>query len=198
MSDQSPSSDSTLSERTHDLVKVRQQALYSAAEMRGRAVVDFALLGLRSLLLLHGGALVGMLTFLGNFPELAQAGNALWCAFTAFIVGLLLALVAVALSYIAQQIFTLQDSAGADKVLFHYIEQPDEKLEVAELKHHKLGRALQVWAVIVSVLSVVALGVGAWAGVAALANAYAVTTEATIAPTAVPPQAEPQQPQPSP
>lgn len=80
----------------------------SEAEEMFRAALEFARMGLRAAFLLNGGAIVGILTFLGNVfqypaaaPLLRSAKEALPC----FIVGVFLAALSLAIAFLAQEQF---------------------------------------------------------------------------------------------
>lgn len=79
-----------------------------------RAAVDFALLTLRTLILLNGGAAIGSMTYLGNIwakaaPQ-AAAGAALAApGMFAFIGGLVAGALAAGAAYIAQILFVEMD-----------------------------------------------------------------------------------------
>jgi hypothetical protein len=117
---------------------VRMKHLYEMAAFRFRSAGDFAQLGLRSALLANGGALIAMLTFIGNRVDF-KAGTTLWIAFGAFATGLLLSLVATLLAYRVQSAYARQETAGAEKIYFHTI--GDTKLvEEENLEEtHQLG-----------------------------------------------------------
>jgi hypothetical protein len=74
----------------------------------------YATIGLRSLLLVNGGGIVGILTFIGNLwaKDVAAAQDLAHAAshsVSSFVIGLLLALIALFTSYISQVIFIERD-----------------------------------------------------------------------------------------
>ncbi|MBX9747582.1 MAG: hypothetical protein K2X34_11820 [Hyphomonadaceae bacterium] len=152
--------------------KVRQVHLYEMAAKRFASAADFARLGVQSALIANGGALVGMLTFLGN-TELSFAGGGLWTTFGAFVVGLVAALSAVLLAYRTQSAYGRQEAAGSDKIYFHLLNdfKPRDEQDAEESRQMRLGGNWEIAGVIVYCVSVIAFIVGAAAGVATLATA---------------------------
>mgnify|MGYP007059379827 CR=1 FL=1 len=74
-----------------------------SASLEGQKyVIDFALLALKTLSIVNGGALIGMLTFIGNFPNFAQANSPIWWAFILFGGGLAFTLASLLYSYLSQ------------------------------------------------------------------------------------------------
>lgn len=77
--------------------------------------VSFALEGLRHLVIINGGALVGLFTFIGNIGGKEPAGvqidpGAIWGASVAFIAGLALAVAANIAAYLSQDLFFAADN----------------------------------------------------------------------------------------
>jgi hypothetical protein len=71
--------------------------------------VSFAETMFRSLMLVNGGAIVGLFTFIGNLDQKNAAfglsPHSLWTAFTLFCCGLATALVSIAGAYFSQQFY---------------------------------------------------------------------------------------------
>lgn len=70
--------------------------------LHGRAVIDFALAAIRSLILVNGAAVIALLTFMGNNSGTAAQVGALGMAMRAFSIGVGLGLGAAGTSYLAQ------------------------------------------------------------------------------------------------
>jgi hypothetical protein len=70
-------------------------------------VIDFALLTLRTLSIVNGGALIGMLTFIGNFPAFADAGSPIWWSFILFGGGLAFTLASMLYAYLSQGVMSV-------------------------------------------------------------------------------------------
>ena len=93
-----------------ETVTLNRQAWLSGREddrILLRAVIDFASMTIRSLILVNGGAAIGILTFLGNLwtkdAALAKASAiAIGPGLSGFIVGLVFALFTSASAYLAQ------------------------------------------------------------------------------------------------
>ena len=103
----------SLAHWTETETRNRQAWLALAEHQRAsfRAVIDFASLGIRSLILVNGGAIIGILTFLGNLWTKDDAAAKATAAAVApalsfFIIGLTLALATSLLAYVAQVGFT--------------------------------------------------------------------------------------------
>ncbi|MGE0532112.1 MAG: hypothetical protein AB7G40_14475 [Hyphomonadaceae bacterium] len=171
MSD-SPKPDEEVTRYKRELDKARVEALYRSATERGKFVIDFAMLGLRSLTLVNGGAIVGILTFLGHNEHMAVR-PALWAGFSSLIAGLALSLIAIVCAYVAQHLFSFQDHHGADKIFF--IARGDAAFaatsERGEDKYEKFGTWAQMLAVGTAVASFGCFAYGALKALAGLAEA---------------------------
>ena len=100
--------------------RVRQAHLYEMAAARFRSAADFAQIATRSALIANGGALIAMLTFLGN-SQRTPHGCAIWLSFAFFVGVLLAALLTVLFAYQTQSAYGRQEAAGSDKIYFHLI-----------------------------------------------------------------------------
>ncbi len=96
-----------------EFARLKYQAQLTSAYERSKAVFDFALLGLRSIVIVNGGAIVGLLTFVGNFNRAADSAG-VWAAFVCFAVGLFAALAAILASYSAQSWFYWCEELGPE------------------------------------------------------------------------------------
>jgi hypothetical protein len=114
-----------------------------------RAVFDFAAITIRSLILINGGATIGILTFLGNLwnkdAAIARLGaRAFGYGISGFVVGLCFALLTAGLSYITQALFSELPREG--------INSPAKKW----------GNRVRILAIIAAVLSLVGFIFGSW------------------------------------
>jgi hypothetical protein len=115
-----------------------------------RAAIDFALLTLRTLILLNGGAAIGSMTYLGNIcakaaPQAAISASLAAPGMIAFIVGLVTGTLSAGAAYIAQILFVeLLPTAGGYKMAA------------------KCGNWARIVAVILAGASVSAFCYGAW------------------------------------
>jgi hypothetical protein len=96
----------------NDLTTQREQWLNGVREMRimFKAIIDFALVTIRSLILVNGGAIIGIVSFTGNLwghngPAAKATAQAITPAVGWFVGGLAAALLTSGLSYIAQVAF---------------------------------------------------------------------------------------------
>jgi len=161
-------------ERRLELTKIRASHLYEITRDSERAVIAFATLGLKSLLLANGGALVALLTFLGNVQGFPSARVAIWWAFALFVAGLFLALISVVFAYFAQSSVSFQTNAGAEGMFFHEC-RGQERLKDENFKdaasHHGVGNAMRTVAIVSAFLSAIAFAAGSGFGLAALMSA---------------------------
>ena len=110
-----------------DLAKARLEQLYGITRDRMKGVVDLSLLGLRSLLLLNGGAVVSLFTVLGHYAEIGVRADRLWLSFACFVVGLVLNMVGLLFGFLSQNEFAAAEYTEATRAYFEAtigIEQP--------------------------------------------------------------------------
>ncbi len=161
-------------ERRLELTKIRASHLYEGSRDSEHAVIAFATLGLKSLLLANGGALVALLTFLGSVQTFPSAKVAIWWAFALFVAGLFLALISVVFAYFAQSSVSFQTNAGAEGMFFHEYRGQDQLKEENfkdAASHHGIGNALRTTAIVTAFLSAIAFATGSGFGLAALMSA---------------------------
>lgn len=156
-----------------ELSKIRQSHLYEEARLSDRAVVDLALMGLKSLLLVNGGALIAMLTFLGNVQTEFAHPWLLWFSFATFVSGLVLALVATILGYFAQSAYSAQATSGGDKILFSLMgdKETSDKSNAEEDKYLKEKIRFRIAAITLAILSAFTFCAGSGVGILALSTA---------------------------
>jgi hypothetical protein len=161
-------------ERRLELTKIRATHLYEESRESDRAVIQFAMTGLRSVLVANGGALIAMLTFIGNFRAFPTAKEALWVAFGSFVAGLFFSLLAVVFSYFAQSAVSAQQNASAEKIFFHeYRDQSKlaEEQSTDEAKYARSGTWLRIVAIVAAFCSALAFALGSGSAIAALMSA---------------------------
>jgi len=117
-------------EQTHELNKIYAEHHFDEAKDGNKYVVDFALLGLRSLFILNGGAIVGLFTFIGNIKN--QAGSLvkinmhlLFIGFGIFSFGLLLAIFSCLFAYFCQSAINSRDFMRAYNMYKKMVEHSD-------------------------------------------------------------------------
>lgn len=133
-------------------IRDRERWLHELRTMQTmfRALVDFALITIRSLVLVNGAAIVGIITFTGNMwskrsPSAEHLAKSIAPAIGYFATGLVLALLTAGFAYIAQ-------------VVYVELKRPQPALHV--------GNWIRAAAILFAVLSLVAFIVGAYASVA--------------------------------
>jgi hypothetical protein len=153
-----------------DLDKMRAEHFYKASLERSKLVIDFALLGIRSLIIVNGGALVALLTFLGHYENTAIQ-NDLWLAFGYWSAGLACALATIVFAYITQQTLTYSEHAGAQFIFFNVYRGMEraEKEQRREHEHyHELGGVLQIAGIQSALVSFAMFVVGCFEAMSAL------------------------------
>lgn len=144
--------------------KARDAAYADAAE-RVRFQATFAEKLLNSLLLAHGGAIVGLFTFIGNvlrrpdFPVTFDTAF-LWAAFGAFTLGALLALAAYAFAFMAQHHFyaqALEEAMRMERALLTDAAQVDRS---AERKLNRRGFRYYWTGMMMIVVSLILFAIG--------------------------------------
>ena len=157
-------------EYRREIAKMRLASAFEDNRLAWKATHDFAQLCIRLLSFTHGGALIGMLTFIGHYPDLITARTPLLTALVFFSLGLFLTLVTAVLGYIAQQIFTFQEAAGAEKHVADAQGEDGANNEDAEHNYYNLGRRFQVAATLVGIVAGLLFILGVGAAVVALLN----------------------------
>jgi len=84
----------------------------SESDISMRAAVDFALAGIRGMLLLNGGSVIAILTFMGNLNMYSDAQQTLVKAIGWFVGGLVAVMFTTVFSYLAQNQITKGAPAG--------------------------------------------------------------------------------------
>jgi hypothetical protein len=136
-----------------NLIQSRLAALYSLGQSTGDAAAQFAIQALKTLSWAHGGALVGMLTFLGHNQTMVASKVWLWIGFVTFAAGLGLALLAHLPAFLSQQSYHAKCWAAAEKIFFHSYGEPQEHLDTEESTSLRRGTNLQALGVGAALLS---------------------------------------------
>lgn len=135
-----------------DFAKIMlEQAMRSSSE-RGQAVFDFALLALRSLLIANGGALIGLVTFLGHFQDAVRAIGA-WLAFGAFSLGVFFGLLAIMFSYLAQGFFFDAEMSAARREAYESFRFDTSQMREAEGENAIKGAHRRVVAIVCGIVA---------------------------------------------
>lgn len=152
------------------LNQIRMSYLYDATKLSEQATVDLAISGLKSLLIANGGALIALLTFIGNFYEQPTVQQGLWWAFGLFAVGLVSALFATLFAYFSQGEASNQSYQSAERIFFslwgHF--EDAASFEPDETKSMKRAAVFRWLSIGSATTSGVAFAVGIGFGLAAL------------------------------
>lgn len=121
---------------------------------------------LKSVILVNGGAIIALFTFIGNVGTkgvIRVETGALWTAFAIFIGGLVSALVAHLFAFLSQERFyrgSMMEIWRAQRVI-HDGERPTGHTE-DELREHGNGQACLMIGVVLAMLSIACFTVGSW------------------------------------
>ncbi|MCG7350016.1 hypothetical protein [Sphingomonas sp. ACRSK] len=120
---------------------------------------------LKALLLVNGGAMVALFTFIGNLLARADAkplfdASKLWLAFACFVVGLGVALICHVLAFASQDRFYRQSMMEAWRLQEAAARQLSTAPGEAELRTYRQGGLLYLAGVALSVVSILAFVLG--------------------------------------
>lgn len=151
-----------IAQLSSDFAKIRYEASLTATYERSKSVMDFALLGLRSLIIVNGGALVGLVTFIGNFGA-AEDNSGAVLAFTLFVFGLFSGFLAVLFSYLAQQHFFWSETHDCDREAREMFGLDTNIVRADLVNDWKIGTRYQIVAIVIALLSALMFVIGALA-----------------------------------
>ncbi|HYD88422.1 MAG TPA: hypothetical protein VEA80_13180 [Vitreimonas sp.] len=143
---------------------------FEAASARNEFCVRLAQEGLRSLVLINGGALIGFMSFLGAVPDFITSGIALWWAFGLFAFGLVMAILAIVLAYLAQEQFASTDWASANAVYREVLVVDSGPNRLAQAAASARGILLTRIAIAIALLSLFGFVGGAMSSLIALTS----------------------------
>jgi hypothetical protein len=132
----------------------------SSARLRSQH--EFSVEGFKTLVLINGGAIIGLLTFAGHSAA-KQLASALSRAFMGYTVGLVVAVLAYLAAYLSQAWLMNMDMHVAYKMLG--IEAQDKKSQDDYLR---LGMGAVRVGIGLSIISLFGFVFGSWAAIAAL------------------------------
>jgi hypothetical protein len=155
-------------ELSRDLARVQYETVLRGAIDRSASVIEFALLGLRGLTIINGGALVGLLTFLGQY-DIRVGGGLIW-AFGAFVIGLFFAFVATLASYLSQTYFNWNEMGEAQRIGMQALGRDSEELFKDSKKSYENGTTARLWAIAAAVSSLLCFVVGSFMALQVLAT----------------------------
>jgi hypothetical protein len=110
-----------------DINIARMSAFQENARHRGEQVIALALLGLRSLVLLNGGAIVSLFTVLGHVSDLSITQARLWGAFVSYAIGLAAVIIAILFGFLSQNEFMLFDYTSAARMYWEITQQVSQE-----------------------------------------------------------------------
>lgn len=146
------------------------------AKARMSTIDGLSTLGLRTLILINGGAIIALFTLIaqGAASPLVKHlhAEALIAAAGCFTAGLALALVAILAGFFAQQLALLVDMGIAEVMFAHLLGQTEVPLP--DNKHIRTANILILTAAGLSALSLVAFGLGSFLALHAALQSAAV------------------------
>lgn len=149
--------------------KTRMGYYFESAIERQKAFTAIVVLGLQSMLIVNGGALAGMLTFIGNVPTVAHNPGVL-CASVAFSIGIAAALFATLFAYATTTKYYNQSVAMAESLFWGMNAEPQRQGESdrESTAFGASGGRYEVVAVGLGIISMLAFVSGALTGILAL------------------------------
>ena len=133
--------------------------LLEDSTLRVRYQHEFSLAGFQSLILINGGAIIGLLTYAGNLKD-KVAANQLSGAFLSYVIGLAVTILAYLFAYYSQGLFMTAEMHDALEQLGLETEQPPN-----------LGRNGNRCIIVAVALTIAGLGAfvaGSWLAMSAL------------------------------
>lgn len=113
-------------ERQAAINRIWTESHLKGADERSKHVIEIAVVTLRAVFLVNGAAIVALLTFLGTGR--GPAGSIMMrIAFQDFGIGLVLALLAMGVAYVAQQMFSMSEYDKANAVYTAVIRNEPER-----------------------------------------------------------------------
>lgn len=160
----------------NELTKIRVDHLYTVQREADKGVIEFSSIGLRGLLLVNGGGIIALLTFLGQQKAASAGGGFLWGAFILLGLGLFTGLLSIVLSYMSQTQVSSQVYDSAEKIYFHQIGDTVryEEYKASEEKARKASNVWNVSAIAGAVLSALLFLAGSFSALNALILVTAV------------------------
>lgn len=132
--------------------------LLADAKARLQYTHEYTLAGLKTLILINGGAIIGLLTYAGNAAAAAKAaamGNQLGASFAGYVLGLALAVLAYLAAYFSQSEFMHYSTLEAGRVLGVSLET-----KRTAKSYEKVGNWAVRLAVALAMFSLISFGVG--------------------------------------
>lgn len=170
----------------HDVELLRLEHEFQYERQRTEFVQQFAHSGLKTIVLLNGGAVVALFTLLGNLDKpaidkLALDETSLRQAFAWFIGGLVAAAAAHLLAYITQELYTAGHTRDAAEIYHTLSNKPGQP--PSGRRYFTCGLAVTLVAIGAVIFSVTCFGIGAFAALSASKPSRVTTIHGETAPT---------------
>ena len=148
----------------HELAKKEAERQWAEAERRLAYSVEYAQAGLKALFMSNGGAIIALLTFVGNGANVTEP-NAIWWSFVWFSSGLAAVIAAYVIAYLSQSSIMVEafvEARNADAAAF----ETGQSYKIG--KWERAGNTLSWSAVVVTLLSFVSFVIGAFVALDAI------------------------------
>lgn len=147
-----------MSEDKAEYEKIRLAQWYEDARGRIKTVSDLALLWLRSMVLLSGGAIVALFTLIGRTGGVELSPLALWWSFALFALALVLTMVALFVGWMGQDHYYDAEFRSAERQYHHLVGRPyAEEVQASWDK----GSRTSIAAIIIAIAAMTSLAGGA-------------------------------------
>lgn len=163
---------------------IKLAQLYEDARKRHDGLLQLALLALKSLVALNGGAIVALFTLLGHVESLSVRAAPLWWGFAAFAGGLTFAVLSNVIGYLAQDQFFDIEGTTAEQT-YVAICNPSAAAPHSPAAHALAVKTHRV-ALVMMALSLIGFVAGAGLSLAAVRVADPPAIKAPSAPVAQP------------
>jgi hypothetical protein len=123
---------------------------------------EFSVSGFKTLILINGGAVIGLLTYAGNLADKAVATHLQW-AFGGYTLGLVLAVLAYLPAYYGQGQVMLHSASVAFQAMG--VEEPDEETQKKRVQRSELWIGIATVLCLLSVAAFVTGSISAMRGI---------------------------------
>lgn len=121
----------------------------------------FAKMVFSSLVIINGGAIISLLTFLGNAKFIKNFSNLWFWAISSYCLGIIFIILGMVFAYWTQKIFR----EGKDLDIIN-------GFETSDLNKNKIGVGFRVWAIVLSSLSLLLFVLGGIFSIYALSQSF--------------------------
>lgn len=156
-------------QNSDDVTRDRIAHFYELSHLGYKGSIDFAVIALRAVMLVNGGAILSLLTFAGNVqPET----DALYNAFACFIGGLMTALFSIATAFYAQQLMSRALYSDGHLLYWEALDQSDLAKENSALgaRLRKGAQKYRIASMAFATASVTLFGAGCFAALDAVSG----------------------------